>query len=264
MAQEGELVLLEKRGHVAIITLNRTKAGNAINGEISQKMKEVLDQIEADDEIWVSVLRSAHPKMFSVGADLKAMGSGKLSISNTNGGFAGIVTHNRTKPIIAAVNGIAFGGGFEIVLSCDLVVASKSSQFGLPEVKVGLFAAAGGAFRLSRKLPMSLAMEMQLTGEPVSADFLFQHGLLNRVVDGGAAEVEAVALELAEKIAANSPLAVRQSRRVAMHQWISNDEQGFRETTDAMNFLVRTPDFFEGIRSFGQKRKPKWTGKSKL
>src|SRR5688572_22217404 len=164
------IVEYEQRGHVAVLTINRPEARNAVNGEVASGIEEAIDKIEADDDTWVSVLTGAG-SVFSAGADLKAISSGQAAGLNTEkGGFAGLVRRSRTKPLIAAVDGPALAGGCEIALACDLIVASTNARFGVPEVKRSLVAAGGGLFRLPQALPTKVAMELVLTGDPIEAD----------------------------------------------------------------------------------------------
>jgi len=252
------VVLCERRGHVAIITLNRPKARNAVNQEVSLSMERILDELEADDNIWVYILTANHPKVFCAGADLKAINSGK-PVFGKKGGFAGLVQYPRKKPMIAAVDGYALAGGFEIVLSCDLVVASTKSKFGVPEVKRSLIAAAGGLFRISRKLPQNIAMELILTGDHMSAEKALEFGLLNELVQPG--EALNAALRLAERITVNAPLAVRESRQVVVESEFMDDKEAFNRSNRGLMEIMKTPDFREGPLAFIQKRKPRWTGK---
>ena len=175
-------VEFEKRDRVAILTLNRPEARNAVNGEVANAMEAALDDIEADDAITVVIVTGAG-STFCAGADLKLVAQGRGNeMATKRGGFGGITTRERSKPIIAAVNGPALAGGFELVLACDLVVAADHAKFGLPEVKRGLFAAAGGLIRLPKRVPLALAMELAITGDPIDADRAHQLGLVNRVV----------------------------------------------------------------------------------
>src|SRR6478736_1216965 len=206
------LVELEKRGNIALLTLNRPEARNAISPEVSQTMAGLLDTIEADDELRAVVLTGAGD-VFSAGADLKVVAQGRgMEIARGKGGFAGVVTRDFPKPIIAAVNGPALAGGFEIVLSCDLVVASETARFGIPEVKRGLMAAAGGLIRLPKRVPLAIALELAMTGDPIDAARALQLGLVNRVVPPARVVDEAIAL--ADRIGENSPIAVRNSRQL--------------------------------------------------
>ncbi|HEX5095875.1 MAG TPA: enoyl-CoA hydratase-related protein, partial [Acidimicrobiia bacterium] len=203
---------MERRGATALLTLNRPEARNAISPEVSRTMAGLLDQIEADDEIRAVVVTGAG-EVFCAGADLKVVASGNaLDIARGKGGFAGIVTRDFPKPLIAAVNGPALAGGFEIVLSCDLVVAASHARFGIPEAKRGLLAAAGGLIRLPKRVSLAVALELAMTGDPIDADRALALGLVNRVV--AADQVIDAALALADAIAANSPIAVRCARRL--------------------------------------------------
>src|SRR6476659_8703512 len=164
----------ELQGHVAVITINRPEARNAVNGDVAEGIEAAVDRLEADDDVWVGILTGARTEegyIFSAGADLKAINSGDAArLATKRGGFGGFVKRERAKPVIAAVDGPALAGGTELVLACDLVVASEKATFGVPEVKRALVAAAGGLFRLPRKLPRNVAMECILTGDPISAE----------------------------------------------------------------------------------------------
>eukprot|EP00927_Polykrikos_kofoidii_P071214 TRINITY_DN67513_c0_g1_i1.p1 TRINITY_DN67513_c0_g1~~TRINITY_DN67513_c0_g1_i1.p1 ORF type:complete len:266 (-),score=60.51 TRINITY_DN67513_c0_g1_i1:67-864(-) len=265
MASNDDVVLFERRGHVGIFTLNRPKAMNAISDELSALMDNYLEAFEADDELWVGIIESSHPKTFCAGADLKGVMRGER-LSTKKGGFAGLVKFPRTKPLIAAVDGNALAGGFEIVLSCDLVVASKKAKFGVPEVKRSLIAAAGGLFRLPRKLPHAIAMELLLTGDPISCERAEKLGLVNVVSEEGRENVLAAALALAERINVNAPLAVREAK-ACVDEFAAaamDDATGFARSEKGTGMLAKTPDFFEGPKAFVEKRAPRWTGKSKL
>src|SRR5919106_6396396 len=172
----------EQRGRVGIVRLNRPETRNAVNDQVSEQMEAALDDLEADDEIGAVVVTGTGD-VFSAGADLKMVAAGEgLKIATKRGGFGGITTREYSKPLIAAVNGPALAGGFEIVLACDLVVAAEDARFGLPEVKRGLFAAAGGADRLAKRIPLALAIEIVLTGDPIDATRAHALGLVNRLV----------------------------------------------------------------------------------
>ncbi|MDP6160499.1 MAG: enoyl-CoA hydratase-related protein, partial [Acidimicrobiales bacterium] len=196
---------------------------------------------------------------FCAGADLKAVASGKADLATDRGGFAGIVRRERTKPIIAAVEGPALAGGFEIVLACDLVVAGSNARFGIPEVKRSLIANAGGLIRLPRAIPRNLAMEMALTGDPISAETAHHHGVVNRLVEAGGALDSAIAL--ASEISANAPLAVRASRQVIIEGALLDDDEAFALSAEAARDVLRSEDFQEGPRAFIEKRAPNWLGR---
>ncbi len=212
---EAPAALYERRGNVALITINRPDARNAVNGAVSTAVGDALQQAQDDADVWAVVITGAGDKSFCAGADLKAISRREnlFHPQHPEWGFAGYVRHFIDKPTIAAVNGTAFGGGTELALASDLVVAQESAKFGLPEVKRGLIAAAGGVFRIVEQLPRKVAMQLLFTGEPITAAEALEWGLINQVVPDGTV-VEA-ALALAERITVNAPLAVQASKRVA-------------------------------------------------
>jgi enoyl-CoA hydratase len=249
----------EVRGPFAVVKINRPEARNAVNADVANGIESAIDQIEADDSIWVGIL-TGEPPVFCAGADLKEINAGNgAGLGTKKGGFAGIVQRARTKPIIAAVDGPALAGGTEIVLSCDLVVASTTATFGIPEVKRSLVAGAGGLFRLGRKLPMNVAMELTLTGDPIDATRAHHFGLVNRLVEPGQALDEAIAL--AEQICANAPVAVRASRQVVLEATHAPDDVGWRMSAEGMAKAMQSEDFREGLTAFIEKRPPAWKGR---
>ena len=253
------MVEYRQEGRIAVLTINRPEARNAVNGEVAAAMEAGLDRLEEDDDVWTRVVTGAGP-VFSAGADLKAIASGQAAdLQTKRGGFGGIAARQRTKPLIAAVDGPALAGGCEIALACDLVVASTAARFGLPEVKRSLVAAAGGLFRLPRALPRNVAMELALTGDPIDAERAHAFGLVNELVEPGKA-LEA-AMALAERINANAPIAVRESRRVVLEGMLADDDTAWRITFDAMAKAMATEDFAEGPRAFIEKRAPEWKGR---
>jgi len=246
-------------GRIGLITINRPEARNAVNGEVAAGLEAAIDRLEADDDLWVGILTGAGP-VFCAGADLKAINAGEAaSLATKRGGFAGFVQREREKPVIAAVNGPALAGGCELVLACDLAVAARDTRFGVPEVKRSLVAAAGALFRLPRKLPINLALEMVMTGEPIDAERAHHFGLVNRLTDPGQA-VEG-ARQLAEAICANAPIAVRESRKVLLATLGVDEEAGWRLSGQAFAAAMSTEDFLEGPRAFIEKREPKWKGR---
>jgi enoyl-CoA hydratase len=250
------VVELERREHLALVTLNRPEARNAISPEVSQTMAAVLDEVEADDALRAVVL-TGNGEVFSAGADLKVVAQGNANdIARGKGGFAGIVTRDFPKPIIAAVNGPALAGGFEIVLSCDLVVAAETARFGIPEVKRGLMAAAGGLIRLPKRVPLAVALELAMTGDPIDAQRALQLGLVNRVVP--AARVVDEAIALAERIGENSPIAVRNSRRLVREAAELSESDGWKRTLELMMAVFESGDAVEGATAFTEKRPPVW------
>ena len=249
------IVEYEARGRVAIITLNRPEARNAISSELAAALEAAVDRLEGDDDVWVGIL-AANGSVFSAGADLKAVASGDANLGTTRGGFGGFVTLERTKPMIAAVDGFAVAGGCELALACDLIVASTKGAFGLPEVKRSLVAMAGGTVRLPKRLPRNIAMEMALTGDPISAERAHALGLVNVLCEPG--EVVDEALELADRINANAPLAVRATRAAVLGGAEVDDEQGIRLAIDAFRPIAGSEDFKEGPRAFVEQRDPDW------
>src|SRR5581483_1048168 len=246
------MVEYEQHGRVAVLTINRPEARNAVNGDVANGMEAAIDRLENDDETWVGIVTGNGP-VFSAGADLKAIAAGKAGeLQTQRGGFAGIAQRERTKPIIAAVDGPALAGGCEIVLSCDLVVASTAAAFGIPEVKRSLTAAAGGMFRLPRALGPNVAMEAALTGDPITAQRAYELGMVNELVEPG--EAVKAALVLAERICANAPMAVRETRKVVRAALTADDDTLWDMTVNAMATVARSEDFAEGPRAFIEKR----------
>ena len=255
----GMAVDFEQRGPIAIIKINRPEARNAVNGAVAEGIEAAIDEIEAKDDIWIGII-TGEPPVFCAGADLKEINSGKAaSLATARGGFAGVTQRERTKPLIAAVDGPALAGGTEIVLSCDLVVASTTATFGIPEVKRSLAAAAGGLFRLGRKLPFNLAMELTLTGDPIGAERAHHFGLVNVLTEPGQALEKA--LELAEQICANAPVAVRESRKIVLEATNAPDDVGWRMSAEGMAKAMQSEDFSEGLTAFIEKRPPQWKGR---
>jgi enoyl-CoA hydratase len=256
MGDDKALVTLERRGNIALITLNRPDARNAISPEVSQTMAALLDEVEADEQLRAVVLTGAG-EVFSAGADLKVVAQGRaMDIARGKGGFAGIVTRDFPKPLIAAVNGPALAGGFEIVLSCDLVIASDTARFGIPEVQRGLMAAAGGLIRLPKRVPLAIALELAMTGDPIDANRALALGLVNRVVNRDRVVDEATAL--AERIGQNSPIAVRQSRQLVREAAELPEAEGWRRTNELVLDVFASGDAVEGATAFAEKRPPVW------
>lgn len=256
-------VLVERRGNVMIATLNRPEARNAINLAVHLALGEALEEANNDPEVRVVILTGAGDQAFCAGADLKALARGENFRPDdpvkAAWGFAGMVAHPINKPIIAAVNGFALGGGTEIVLASDIAIAAETAQFGLPEVKRGIYAGAGGAFRIGQQVPKKLAMEILLTGDAISAARAAELGLVNQVVP--AAKLMEAAMAMAERIAVNAPLSVQLSKRIAngiIDGAIPADkalwDQCVREGMGVMN----SEDAKEGPRAFAEKRAPVW------
>lgn len=259
--EQPPAALVERHGHTMLVTLNRPRAMNAVNAELSRIVGEALEEAEHDTGVRAVVLTGAGERAFCAGADLKALARGEpLAVPGREAwGFAGYVRHAISKPTIAAVNGLALGGGTELALASDLVVAAESATFGLPEVSRGIFAAAGGVFRLPEQLPRKIAMEMIFTGEPLDAHRALALGLVNRMVP--AAEVAETALALAERICANAPLAVQASKRVAYgitNGQVPSEDAAWTHNEQENRSLHTTHDASEGPRAFAEKRSPQW------
>lgn len=246
--------------HVAVVTLNRPDKRNAVNPELADAMEAIVKRVEADRTIRAVVLTSSEDRVFCAGADLAAISAGRgRGIETAAGGFAGFTYALRATPWIAAVEGAAFGGGLELVLACEMTVASSTARFGLPEAKHGLIAAAGGVHRLAAMLPRAIANEMIATGDPIDAARALHLGLVNRVVEPG--EALSAAIALAERVAANSPLAVQYALQGARASAALPDGAGRMVVAERFAALRQTDDFAEGPRAFVEKRPPVWTGR---
>jgi crotonobetainyl-CoA hydratase len=260
-APDRPAVLVDRVGDVTVITINRPDARNAINSAVSIGLGDALEVAQHDPDVRAVVITGAGDKSFCAGADLKAIARRENLYHPDHGewGFAGYVHHFIDKPTIAAVNATALGGGTEIALASDLVVADQHAKLGLPEVKRGLIAAAGGVFRIMDHLPRKVAMELLLTGEPLSASEALEWGLINQVVKAGS--VVDAALALAARITVNAPLSVQASKRIALgvdDGVITDDEPGWERTVREMRTLIRSEDATEGPLAFAEKREPVW------
>jgi enoyl-CoA hydratase len=250
-------VLVEARDGVQIITINRPEARNAVNGAVARGVAEALDELDATDDLRVGVLTGAGGT-FCAGMDLKGFLTGDLPFVEGRG-FGGITQAPPSKPIVAAVEGYAVAGGFELTLACDLVVAAEGARFGVPEVKRGLVAAAGAAMLLPHRIPRPIALEMLMTGEPISAERAASLGLVNRVTgDGGALDG---ALELAAAIAANGPLAVRISKQIAHEAVDWSTDEAWKNQEQLVLPVFGSEDAQEGSTAFAEKRPPVWKGR---
>jgi len=245
-------VRTERIGSTLLITIDRPQARNAVDAAVAAGLAAALDELENDATLRVGVLTGAG-NTFSAGMDLKAALKGE-SPEIPGRGFGGLTEAELTKPLIAAVEGFAMGGGFELALGCDLIVAAENAQFGLPEVKRGLIAAGGGVLRLPKRIPHHLAMEFLLTGEPVTGRRAGELGLVNRVTPAG--DAAAVALQLAEKLAENAPLALAAVKKIVR----GSEAEAFAAQREETKKLMRSKDVREGMTAFAERRTPKWTG----
>ena len=254
---EENAVLTERRGRTLLITLNRPDARNAVNAALAQGMAAALDELDGEDDLSVGVLTGAG-KGFSAGMDLKAFVAGESAWVEGRG-FAGIVQGPPRKPLIAAVEGFAVAGGLEVALSCDLIVAASGAKLGIPEVKRSLVAAGGALLRLPRRIPYHVAMELALTGDPITAERGYELGLVNRVADAGA--TVDVALELAGAIEVNAPLALMASKQILIESpdWSLDEE--FDRQAAISGPVFTSEDAREGATAFAEKRDPVWKGR---
>jgi enoyl-CoA hydratase len=245
-------VLTEIRGRVLLITLNRPEAMNAINTDLAQGLLAAIEELDSNDGLTAAVL-TGNGRGFCSGMDLKAFAAG-----GPPQGFDQFLETGSEKPLIAAIEGFALAGGLEVALTCDLLVAAEDAKIGIREVKVGLFAAGGALLRLPRRVPYSVAMEMALTGQPITADQAKSHGLVSRVTEKGGT-VEA-AMELAESIAENAPLAVAASKALIQAQQGITEEEFWELQKPHMRKVFTSNDAKEGPASFAEKRSPNWSG----
>jgi len=249
-------VLTEVRGRILIITLNRPEAKNAANLALSKGVAAAIDRLDADDALSVGIITGAGGT-FCSGMDLKGFLKGERP-SIPGRGFAGLTEAPPKKPLIAAVDGYALAGGMEIALSCDMIVANRNAKFGIPEVKRGLAAAAGGLIRMPRQMPFRVAMEFALTGEFFGAERAYQLGIINHVTDGPALDA---ALELAAAIGANGPLAVKASKQVIVESRLWPEDQMWKKQQEIVAPVFVSEDAREGAAAFAEKRAPNWKGK---
>jgi enoyl-CoA hydratase len=252
-----ELVLTERHDGVLTITINRPGQKNAVNRDVAVAVAAALDELDSDPSLSVGVLTGAGGT-FSAGMDLKAFAGGQTPILPGRG-FGGVTQAVVRKPLIAAVEGWALGGGFEMALGCDLIVAAEDAKFGLPEVKRGLIAGEGGVIRLPQRLPYHVALKALLTGDPISAVDAKQYGLVSELTDSGAALQKAH--DLAQRIAGNAPLALAKVKQVLRDTQGLNDAEAFARQSEDASSLLTTEDAHEGALAFAEKRAPVWRGR---
>ncbi len=251
-------VLYSLHRNIATVTLNRPEKRNAVNGDMTKGLDACLERTEGDPHVRVVILCSSS-EAFCAGGDLVEVAEGQFDGMNTDkGGFAGLVHYPRTRPWIAATRGPVLAGGLELCLACDMIVAGDDCLFGLPEVKRSFIAAAGGLARLPKRIPLNIAVQMLVSGEPIDARRAYSLGLVNEVVPSD--EVLSAATRLAEAIARNAPLAVRETVQIARKAKELSDTECRRIVDEAMSKLQKTADFAEGAQAFVNKRRPNWTG----
>jgi len=256
-------IVTEQRGNVLVITLDRPSARNAVTRELTIEVGQAMDRAESDPSIWAVILTGSGDRAFCAGVDLRALAAGDLDDPDERmlrWGFAGWVAHPISKPTIAALNGPALGGGAEIALASDLIVAADHATIGLPEVTRGVLPGGGGAFRLPRQMPRKLAMELILTGRPITAGRALELGLVNRVVPLPSLMEEA--MSLAEEICANGPLAVQASKRIAKgidDDRIASEEADWARSDRELAAIMGTADAREGVAAFAERRPPRWS-----
>ena len=252
-----EAILTERRDGVLVITINRPEQRNAVNGAVATGMAAALDELDSDDDLRVGIVTGADG-YFSAGMDLKAFVQGESPYADDRG-FAGITQRASRKPLIAAIEGFALAGGFEVALSCDLIVASREARFGIPEVKRSLVAAGGALLRLPRRIPYHLAMELALTGEPIGAERAQELGIVNRLAEPGAALD--TALELAAQIVKNAPLALIASKQIIEQSPAWSSAEMWVKQGEVAGPVFVSEDAREGATAFAEKRDPVWQGR---
>lgn len=264
--QFNDVVVTELDNHVLKVTINRPDALNAVNADVARGIAAALIRADEDPEVRVVLLTGAGDRVLSAGADLKAMASGENVVPQdapyAKYGFGGSTDKTTSKPLVAAANGSAYGGGLEMMLQADVVIVERGREFALPEVKVGILAGAGGAYRLPALLPRTVALDMLLTGDAISAERIFELGLASRLVDRGEALAEGE--RVARKIAANAPLGVRASKQIArqLEDGIGAAERDVQALSHKLFAgILASEDAQEGPRAFAEKRAPVWKGK---
>jgi len=256
-----EFCSAEREGRLLTVTIQRPEVMNSLHPPAHLELEAIFDDFQADDDLWVAIITGAGDRAFSAGNDLKFQASGRQAVTFPRSGFGGLTArYDLAKPVIAAVNGVAMGGGFEIALACDLIVASSRAVFALPEPRVGLAALAGGMHRLPRQIGLKQAMGMMLTGRRVGAEEGLRLGFVNEVV--APEDLMPAARRWADQILECAPLSVRATKQVAMDGLThASIEQAMGQKYDQLAAMLRSEDFKEGPRAFAEKRKPDWQGR---
>lgn len=258
MSEDGTRIRTEViDGNILLIRINRPEARNAFDGAAAREMEAALDRLDATPELFAGIIYGEGGN-FSAGADLKAIARGEACGTERRGGF-GIFKKSSNKPLFAAVEGFAVGGGMELCLACDLVIAAQTARFGLPEVRHNTVAIGGGVLRLQRRIPHHIAMEMALTGEPREAAFLERWGLVNRLCPEGTA-LE-TALEWARKILRGGPMALSATKEIISASPYWGEQESWDKQAEIMQRVLESEDLKEGLAAFAEKRKPVWRGR---
>jgi len=254
---EPDAVLTERRGRILVITINRPDQRNAVNAAVANGIASALEALDDDPQLTLGILTGAG-RGFCAGMDLKAFVAGESAWAGDRG-FAGIAQRSATKPLIAAIEGFAVAGGLEVALACDLIVAARGARLGIPEVKRSLIAAGGALLRLPRVLPRTVAMELALTGDPISAERAYELGMVNRLAEPG--QALQTALELAEQITPNAPLALAASKRILTESVDWPESEFFARQAEIAGPVMRSEDAREGATAFAERREPVWRGR---
>ncbi|MBL4826445.1 MAG: crotonase/enoyl-CoA hydratase family protein [Spongiibacteraceae bacterium] len=257
MSKNNDLIQTEQRDNVLLITLNRPSAKNAFDKATAEAMEAAMDLLDRDDELFAGIITGANGT-FCSGADLKAAARGERIGTKNRGGF-GIFAKPSRKPLIAAVEGFAIAGGFELCLSCDIIIAAEDAKFGLPEVRHGLVAIGGGLFRLPKRLPYHLAMELSLTAELRGSEFFHQYGIVNHVVEPGKALEHAITF--CQKMLVNGPTALVATKEIIASSCEWTEEEAWKNQMGIALKAFKSEDRNEGLKAFAEKRKPVWKGR---